>query len=178
MWLQISGASVLSHPDIKSGSFGEASQESYDDLENASEVRDLIDSNSTRAVDQYVLNFARLHPGKVRTALIFPPIIFGDGRGLGNTTSIQIPGLCRTALTRHRSVYVGKGLACWGNVHVADLARLAADLINASIHSANEHALWNAHGLYFPATGDMVSTDTFVHIVTSINLVTDMVGYR
>jgi nucleoside-diphosphate-sugar epimerase len=149
---------VLSIPDIQGDRFGEGSQKSYDDLDNGSEVRDLIDSNPARAVDQHVLDCARAHPEQLRTALIFPPIIYGEGRGLGNNKSIQIPGLCRMAVAQHRSVYVGKGQACWGNVHIADLAKLATDLVDASAQSANEHELWNANGLYFPATGEMVSS--------------------
>ncbi|KAG9763612.1 hypothetical protein KCU73_g1343, partial [Aureobasidium melanogenum] len=154
LWLQISGASLLSIPDIKEGRFGEVSSKVYDDWEDATEIRNLIDNNPARAVDQNVLDFARSHPEQVRTALIFPPIIFGQGRGLGNTKSIQIPSLCRTAIARHQSVYVGRGQACWGNVHIADLAKLAADLIHAHDQSQHKHDLWNKGGLYFPATGE------------------------
>lgn len=177
LWIQISGASLLSIPDVKANRFGEASQKLFDDLKDASEVRDLIDTNSTRIVDQHVLGFAESHPKRVRTALIFPPIIFGIGRGLGNNKSIQIPSLCRTALARHRSAYVGRGQACWGNVHIADLANLAADLVNASASSRTEPELWNANGLYFPATSEMVSATTNNQFSTSTNFTTDMAGH-
>ncbi|KAH0364825.1 hypothetical protein KCU65_g6478, partial [Aureobasidium melanogenum] len=155
LWLQISGASLLSIPDIQEGRFGEASSKVYDDLDDAIEIRNLINHNPARAVDQNVLDFARTHPERVRAAVIFPPIIFGQGRGLGNTKSIQIPSLCRTAIARHQSVYVGRGQACWGNVHIADLSKLAADLIQAHDQSQHKHDLWNEEGLYFPATGEM-----------------------
>lgn len=130
----------------------------YDDWDDATEIRNLIDNNPSRAVDQNVLDFARSHPDRVRTALIFPPIIFGQGRGLGNTKSLQVPSLCRTAIARHQSVYVGRGQACWGNVHIADLAKLAPDLIHAHDQPQHKHDLWNEEGLYFPATGEMVGT--------------------
>lgn len=160
LWLQISGASLLSIPDIKESRFGEASTKIYDDWDDTSEIRALIDNNPARAVDQHVLGFARSHSDQVRTALIFPPIIFGQGRGLGNNKSIQIPSLCRTAVASHQSVYVGRGRACWGNVHIADLARLVADLMNAHMNPQHEHDLWNEEGLYLPATSEMVSTSS------------------
>lgn len=160
LWLQISGASLLSISDIKESRFGEASSKIFDDWDDAAEIRTLIDNNPARAVDRRVLDFARSHPDRVRTALIFPPIIFGQGRGLGNNKSIQIPSLCRVAVGRHQSVYVGRGQACWGNVHIADLARLVADLIQAHHQSHHRNDLWNEDGIYLPATGEMVSKYT------------------
>lgn len=163
-WLQISGASLLSVPDIKNKSFGEASDKIYNDLNGAADIRKLIDENPSRATDQFLLNFVRAHSGKVRTALIFPPIIYGEGRGPGNTRSIQIPDLCKQAIEKKESVYVGKGEAIWGNVHITDLGSLAGYLVKASVDRQDEDDLFNENGLYFPATGGIVSGPTHSYI--------------
>ncbi|THY10572.1 hypothetical protein D6D02_06319 [Aureobasidium pullulans] len=164
LWLQISGASLLSVPDIKHKSFGEASEKVYDDLVNTDEIRQLIDTTSSRTVDQAILNFARSHATKVKTALIFPPIIYGLGRGQGNKRSIQIPTLCNAAIKQHESIFVGRGEARWGNVHVADLSGLIGKLTEAGLDSDSPEHLWNENGIYFPATGEITWKSIAGHI--------------
>jgi hypothetical protein len=44
-----------------------------------------------------------------KTALIFPPIIYGKGNGPVNQRSIQIPELSRVAIQTRQTVQVGKG---------------------------------------------------------------------
>ncbi|THV74565.1 hypothetical protein D6D28_02461 [Aureobasidium pullulans] len=164
LWLQISGASLLSVPDIKHKSFGEASEKVYDDLVNTDEIRQLIDTTSSRTVDQAILNFARSHATKVKTALIFPPIIYGLGCGQGNKRSIQIPTLCNAAIKQHESIFVGRGEARWGNVHVADLSGLIGKLTEAGLDSDSPEHLWNENGIYFPATGEITWKSIAGHI--------------
>ncbi|THW13959.1 hypothetical protein D6D24_05743 [Aureobasidium pullulans] len=151
LWLQISGASLLSVPDIKHKSFGEASEKVYDDLVNTDEIRQLIDTTSSRTVDQAILNFARAHATKVKTALIFPPIIYGLGRGQGNKRSIQIPTLCNAAIKQHESIFVGRGEACWGNVHVADLSGLIGKLTEAGLDSDSPEHLRERERILLPS---------------------------
>lgn len=148
---------MLSAPDIVAKSYGEASPKVYDDLDGASEIHSLISKTASRAVDQYVLQFAQQNEDKVRTALIFPPIIYGQGRGLGNSRSIQIPDLCKSAIGTGESVYVGKGEARWGNVHISDLADLAVKLVRAALSDPSSASLWNQNGLYLVQTGEIVS---------------------
>lgn len=56
----------------------------------------------------------------IRTVVIRPPMIFGDG------ASEQLPLLVRHALTSGESIYVGAGDNRWSNVYLADLVEVYA----------------------------------------------------
>lgn len=103
-----------------------------------------------------MLSIARELGSRVRTAILFPPIIYGLGRGQGNQNSIQIPGLCKVAIEQKVSVYVGQGEATWGNVHIADLGNLITTIVGKGQDKDSDPELWNEHGLYFVQTGEMV----------------------
>lgn len=103
-----------------------------------------------------MLSIARELGSRVRTAILFPPIIYGLGRGQGNQNSIQIPGLCRVAIEQKSAVYVGPGEATWGNVHIADLSSLITTIVGKGQDKDSDPELWNEHGLYFVQTGAMV----------------------
>jgi nucleoside-diphosphate-sugar epimerase len=59
----------------------------------------------------------------VRTIIIAPPMIYGEGRG-ANPNSIQVPRLIEAAKKYGVGRYVGRGGNVWSNVHVDDLADL------------------------------------------------------
>ncbi|PYH44078.1 uncharacterized protein BP01DRAFT_366795 [Aspergillus saccharolyticus JOP 1030-1] len=155
-WIQMSGASVLSMPDIENNTFGQASSRIYSDIDGAEELCALIKRYSAqRVVDNFVTN---LPPAAIRpkTALIFGPIIYGRGRGVVKQRSIQIPELVRANLQRREGVQVGKGESTWSNVHIADLSTIFVQLVEAALMAA-EGDLWNEHGLYFPVNTGMLS---------------------
>lgn len=110
-WIQISGASILAIPDVAQQRFGEAFGHRYNDYGQVSEIISLIEKSPARAVDQAILSTARELGSRVCTAILFPPIIYGLGRGQGNRDSIQIPGLCKVAIEQKTAVYVGRGEA-------------------------------------------------------------------
>ncbi|KAJ5172510.1 hypothetical protein N7492_005103, partial [Penicillium capsulatum] len=142
-WIQVSGASVLSIPDIVNGTFGDASGKLYDDVNDADELRDIIRKNATtRVVDDYLL---RVQGPK--TAIIFPSIIYGQGKGPVNQRSIQIPELSRVAIQSRQTVQVGKGESTWSNIHVADLSAVFVKLVEKAL-AGEEGDLWNQNGLY------------------------------
>ncbi|WP_137893224.1 NAD-dependent epimerase/dehydratase family protein [Ramlibacter sp. 2FC] len=59
----------------------------------------------------------------VRTVIICPTLIYGEGRGL-NPHSIQIPFLVEQARSHGVVRVVGQGLNRWSTVHIDDLADL------------------------------------------------------
>lgn len=150
-WIQISGASILSIPDIVNNRFGEAAGKFYDDVNDASEIRDIIKQNAdTRVADNYLVNLSG-----PRTALIFPPIIYGKGNGPVNQRSIQIPELSRVAIQTRQTVQVGKGESTWSNIHISDLANVFVGLVEKAVKGA-EGAMWNQDGLYFVGNADVL----------------------
>lgn len=119
-------------------------------MDNAADLRDIIRAyKDRRVVDNYILD---LGSGGPKTAIIFPPIIFGAGKGPGNQRSIQVPSLARAALLQHVGLYLGRGLSRWGIVHVSELADLFVKLVEHAVN-ATSGPIWNENGLYFAEKG-------------------------
>lgn len=120
----------------------------YDDLKGAQDVRDTIKKYPNREVENYLIDVSKQKP-HVRNAMVVAPLIYGQGRGPVNQTSIQIPELCRIAIKRGRAAQIGKGRNIWSNIHVADLSSLLVELVEkAAVDDYNEN-LWGEKGLYF-----------------------------
>ncbi|RDW67344.1 uncharacterized protein DSM5745_09210 [Aspergillus mulundensis] len=155
-YIQVTGASVLGGPEIDASAYGEASDKVYDDLDGAQAVRDLILAYpNRRVVDNFILKLAGSGP---KTAIIFPPIIFGAGSGPGNQRSIQVPSIAKNALKDKQAAYVGQGLSRWGAIHVADLAQLFVKLVEKAAEGGNGD-IWDESGLYFAESGEMSFRD-------------------
>ncbi|KAJ5333911.1 hypothetical protein MYU51_018289 [Penicillium brevicompactum] len=149
-YIQVTGASVLAGPEVDNNSYGEPSDKIVDDLDNAEELRSIIRAyKDRRVVDNYILDLDSSGP---KTAIIFPPIIFGAGRGPVNQRSIQIPSLARSGLQQHAGLYLNKGLSKWGVIHVSDLASLFVKLAEHAIN-ATQIPIWNENGLFFAENG-------------------------
>lgn len=131
--------------------FGEAAGKIYDDVDDASEIRDIIKQNAdTRVADNYLVSLSG-----PKTALIFPPIIYGKGNGPVNQRSIQLPELSRVAIQTRETVQVGKGESTWSNIHISDLANVFVGLVEKAVEGA-AGAMWNQDGLYFVGNADVL----------------------
>ncbi|CAG8021563.1 unnamed protein product [Penicillium olsonii] len=149
-YIQVTGASVLAGPEVDSNSYGEPSDKIFDDLDNVGDLRSIIRAyKDRRVVDNYILDLGSSGP---KTAIIFPPIIFGAGKGPVNQRSIQIPSLARSALQQHAGLYLNKGLSRWGVIHVSDLASLFVKLTEHAVN-ATQVPIWNENGLFFAENG-------------------------
>lgn len=144
---------MLSISDIVSGRFGEGFDKVYGDVDDANEIRNIVKQNAAkRVMDDYVLNKV----SNLKTALIFPPIIYGQGRGPVKGRSVQIPELSRLAIETRETVQVGKGEATWSNVHIADVAEVFVKLVEKAIEGS-EGDFWGQNGLYFVGNSMLVS---------------------
>ncbi|GFF34281.1 uncharacterized protein YLL056C [Aspergillus udagawae] len=145
-WLQISGASVLSIADIVNGTYGEGTDKVFGDVDDADAVRKIIRQNATRrVVDDFILKLT-----VPKTALVFAPIIYGQGRGIVKQRSIQIPELARVSIETGRAIKVGKGQSTWSNVHISDISDLFVKLVEKAVQKEADEQMWNQEGLYFP----------------------------
>lgn len=179
----MSGATAIAAAELadKSRQFGTGSDAVFDDLEGASAVRSMIDAHKTsRAVDHFILN---ANDPSVRTALVFPPVVYGRGSGPVHTTSVQVPALARATLLRKRGLRVGPGLSRWGNVHIEDLSALFVRLIEEAAAGNSDKKLWDENGLYLTGVGEMVRyiiftsflcVDALWHIMTISSYCTDI----
>ena len=169
VWIQISGASLLSGPEVASNSFGNASPRKYNDLEDKDELHEIIASSPKRVVDRLVTGLHTEQPS-VRTAMIYGPMIYGAGRGSVKQRSIQIPDLAKATLRRGHGVHIGKGLSIWSHIHVSDITQLVLKLVAASQNAQGEAPLWNKDGIYFADAGNLVR---YFPILSWLNLTSD-----
>lgn len=155
-WIQVSGASVLSIPDILNQSFGEKTGKQFDDIKDAAELCDIIAKNAdTRMVDDYLQRVQG-----IKTALVFPPIIYGQGRGPIKPRSNQVPELARVAIQTRQTVQVGKGESVWSNIYIDDLSRVFVALAEKAVQRA-EGALWNENGLYLVGNKSRIVSESY-----------------
>ncbi|KAJ5519357.1 NAD-dependent epimerase/dehydratase [Penicillium expansum] len=149
-YIQVTGVSVLAGPEVDNNSYGEPSDQIFDDLDSVAELRDIIRAyKDRRVVDNYILD---LGSGGPKTAIVLPPIIFGTGKGPVNQRSIQVPALARAALLQRVGLYLGRGLSRWGIIHVSDLANLFVKLVEHAVN-ATPGPIWNENGLFFAENG-------------------------
>ncbi|KAH8692125.1 hypothetical protein BGW36DRAFT_387047 [Talaromyces proteolyticus] len=150
VWIQISGASLLSGPEIAANTYGENNSKIFNDLEGVGELREII-ASPARVVDQIVTNLSSSQPN-VRTAILYGPLIYGQGRGPVNQRSMQIPDLAKAILQHGHGIQVGKGSSTWSHIHISDITRLLVMLVLEASRNTNQ-LLWNENGIYFANAG-------------------------
>ena len=87
----------------------------------------------------------------VRTYIIMPPTVWGQGTGHFHRVSHQIPMLIRQALKAGRVEYVAPGSSRLGHVHVVDLASLFELVVARAI--ADPALPSGRNGYFFANTG-------------------------
>ncbi|KAF9767198.1 hypothetical protein IL306_000289, partial [Fusarium sp. DS 682] len=157
-YIQISGASALAAGELadKSRVFGTGSDVIYNDLAGIDSIKSLIKQYPSRAVDNYIFSVSEQN-SHVKTALVVPPIIYGQGRGPGNQRSVQVPSLAKATLERKKGLQVGSGESRWGNIHIADLSRIFLSLVEKAVEGSQDENIWGANGLFFTGAGELVS---------------------
>ena len=146
-FIHTSGDSILKYPDIERDVFGEASTKVFDDWNGIEEIRSLPDFAPHRPVEKIIFAASESHKS-IRTAIVCPPTIYGEGRGPGNQQSIQVPALVRIALERKGAIHVGRGEAYLTTIHVSDLSDLYLKLFDAA-SAGGGSASWDENGYYF-----------------------------
>lgn len=143
--------------------YGESSNKVYSDVDGIDEVRGLIGKYaSSRLVDNFILNLSKSSSGP-KTAAVFPPLIYGRGRGPVNQRSVQVPELAKATLQRRGAIQVGKGQSIWSNVYITDISQIFVQLVEKAVQG-EEGDFWNENGLYFAENGGLVRTLDFLRI--------------
>ncbi|KAL5591679.1 hypothetical protein ACKLNR_013162 [Fusarium oxysporum f. sp. zingiberi] len=169
-YIQISGASALAAGELadKSRVFGTGSDVIYNDLTGVDSIKSLIKQYPSRAVDNYIFSVSEQN-SHVKTALVVPPIIYGQGRGPGNQRSMQIPGLAKATLVRKKGLQVGSGESRWGNIHIADLSRIFLSLVEKAVEGNKDEDIWGANGLFFTGAGELSFAEISRRIAVAAN---------
>lgn len=125
----------------------------YDDWDGVGEVTSLPDDAPHRDVDKVVLDeVSKGSSGKVKTAIVCPPVVYGLGRGEGNQRSMTAYWAAQYFMTRKKGFVVGKGENIWNTVHIQDLSDLYLRLGEAAV-SGGGQATWGQEGYYFSESG-------------------------
>ena len=143
---------MFSSEETAKKQFGEQSDKVWNDTD-IDEIMAVVDADEGRKVNQLVMS-----QEKIRTALIPGPLFFGEGRGVGNQESMQLPALVRESL-KNGAWMVGKGQAAWSVCDVRDLGRMVVILVEKAVEELEGEDVngWNREGVYFPENGDSVS---------------------
>lgn len=155
-WLHTGGTGILTYFDSSADKLGEHSDKVFNDLEGVEELTNLPAEAFHRNVDEIVLKAGN---DAVKTAIVCPPTIYGDGRGPSLTRGRQVYELAKTVLQIKTGPVIGGGKARWNNVHVHDLARAFVLLTEEAAQRNNDAKLWNEQGYYFTENGEHVWGD-------------------
>ncbi|KAJ5628615.1 hypothetical protein N7490_010843 [Penicillium lividum] len=158
LWIiHTSGTGILTVEDQRAKTYGIERPKEYNDWEGVSELVNLPEDAFHRNVDRIIINIGKENPS-VRTAVVCPPTIYGQGRGPVNTKSLQAYMLSAAVLKRGKGFLVGKGENVWHQVHVQDLSNVYLALGDAASEGGGK-ATWNEEGYYFAENGSFVWGD-------------------
>ncbi|CAI6333471.1 unnamed protein product [Periconia digitata] len=154
--IHTSGTGTLGTPDFLNNTLGSHSDKMYDDWDGIGEVASTPESWGARKVEKAILTASSKNPGNIFTAIVAPPLIYGEGRGPDNQRSIQVPNMVKATLERGKGFYLGEGKNVWHVVHVQDLSDVFLRLVTSALQAGGGKATWNETGYYFTETGDVV----------------------
>jgi nucleoside-diphosphate-sugar epimerase len=155
-WLHTGGTGILTYFDSSADKFGEHTDKVFDDLDGVDELIGLPQEAFHKNVDQIVINAGTNASGAIKTAIVCPPTIYGDGRGPSLTRGRQVYELARSVLEIQAAPVIGGGKAMWNNVHVHDLARAFVLLVEEAANNNTDPKLWGSNGYYFTENGEHV----------------------
>ncbi|KAI8186738.1 hypothetical protein K4K56_005317 [Colletotrichum sp. SAR 10_98] len=161
-WLHTGGTGILTYFDSEvKKTYGEHDDKVFDDYDGVDEIVNLPAAAFHRNVDEIVLNTGIKHADSVKTAIVCPPTIYGEGRGPVSGRGRQVYELATFVLKEGYSPRIGKGLARWNNVHVHDLSVVFELLVEAALDPSrkDDKEIWGAHGYFFTENGEHVWGD-------------------
>jgi len=138
--------------------YGEPDDKVFNDFEGVSELVNLPAEAFHRNIDEIVLDVGTRHADSIKTAIICPPTIYGQGRGPISGRGRQVYALTSFILEQKVCPRIGRGLARWNNVHVHDLSSVFQLLAEATTDPSrqNDAEIWGANGYFLTENGEHV----------------------
>jgi len=158
-WLHTGGTGILTWEDSENNKLGEWSEKEYNDWTGVDELTSLPDSAFHRNVDKVVLEAGIKHGDVIKTNIVCPPTIYGNGRGPINQRGRQVYELAKLVLTGQYVPIIGPGKARWNHIHVADLADVYVLLVEAAVAGNTDAELWGAKGYILTERGEHIWGD-------------------
>ncbi|CAG7935911.1 unnamed protein product [Penicillium olsonii] len=156
-WLHTGGAGILTYFDSEVKKvFGELDSKVFDDYDGVDELVNLPPAAFHRNIDEIILNTGTAHADSVKTVIICPPTIYGEGRGPTSGRGRQVYELASFILKEQYCPQIGKGLSRWNNIHVHDLSEVFELLVQAALDSSRRHdpEIWGARGYLLTENGE------------------------
>ena len=156
-WLHTGGTGILTYFDAEvKKSFGEPEEKVFDDFDGVDELVSLPSAAFHRNVDEIVLETGNNHADSVKTAIVCPPTIYGQGRGPISGRGRQVYELATFVLREQYCPRIGRGLARWNHVHVYDLSEMFELLVKAALDPIlqRDPRIWGHDGYYFTENGE------------------------
>lgn len=124
-------------------------------------TEELPDECPHRPIDKLVLAANKTSSGSLRTLVVCPPTIYGQGRGPVNQGSMQVPGMTRFTLREGYAPILPPGTAEWDHVHVHDLGAFLLLAVEAALDSTKNASpdIFGLHAYYFLEGGAHVWSD-------------------
>lgn len=138
--------------------YGEVLEKEYNDWEGVSELTSIPDKAMHRNVDKIVLAASAATPDLIKTAIVCPPTIYGQGRGPDNQRSIQLPITCQAVLKQKKGFVIGSGENVWTQSHIQDLSELYL-LLGEAAAVGGGSATWGPEGYYLTDNGSFIWGD-------------------
>ncbi|CAG7970423.1 unnamed protein product [Penicillium salamii] len=152
--LHTGGTGILTWRDSDSNEYGNKSEHVYNDWEGVDELLNLPDHAFHRNVDRLVLEAGTKYADVLKTALVCPPTIYGQGRGPVSQRGRQAYELASVTLRLKKGPIIGAGQSIWNNVHVHDLSDVYLLLVEAAISRRTDNGLWGADAYYLTENGE------------------------
>lgn len=152
-WIHTSGCMILALDALQTRAYGKYLEKEFNDWEGVQELVIIPDSAPHRQADKIVLAAASDH---VKTAIVCPSTLYGEGRGEGNPRSMQINEVVRIFLMLGEAFKV-EGANVWHEIHVQDLTDLYIRLGESTVNG--EPATWNEKGYYLSENGSFAWGD-------------------
>ncbi|KAI0534959.1 hypothetical protein GGR58DRAFT_28125 [Xylaria digitata] len=153
-YIHTSGTAILEDDDMRKSSFGKDSDKVYDDFSGINDVKIRPkESFIGHPEDPYVWS-GNISPN-LKTAIVCPPLIYGETRGPGAENSIMVSLLSSLILQRGHGLQIGEGKSKWCEVHVQDLSNVYLRLVEEAVKGGGS-ATWDAEGFYFAEAGEFV----------------------
>ncbi|KIX07954.1 uncharacterized protein Z518_02608 [Rhinocladiella mackenziei CBS 650.93] len=157
-WLHTGGTGILTFQDSENNfqGLGKWSVKQYNDLSGVDELTSLPEEAFHRNVDKIVLDAGIKYADRVKTVIVCPPTIYGQGRGPVSGRGRQAYELASLILKKGGIPVVGEGKARWNNVHIEDLSEVYRLLVNKAIEKDTNDEIWGAKGYMFTENGEHI----------------------
>lgn len=164
-YIHTSGTGLLAWETAEKKCYGTELPKVYDDWDGIDEVTSIPDYALHRPVDKIVLRMSLANSQAIKTAIVCPPCIYGQGRGPDNQRSVQVYEATKAILRRKKSFLPFKAENVWHEVNVHDLSGVFV-LLGEAAAAGGGAATWNEKGYYFAENGSFIWKDIFQSLAT------------